>query len=129
MRTLNQNRLMKISIPISTSWLLGACMEYRGKQDLWIQKKPEILEVLSEQAVIQSVESSNRIEGVTIPLHRLRPLIIEKSKPIDRPEEELAGYKRAIDWISNCKYKVKITPAVIQKLHEFSQGELPQPRS
>lgn len=122
MRTLNQNRLMKITIPISTSWLLGACMEYRGKQDLWMQKKPEVLAVLREQAIIQSVESSNRIEGVTIPSHRLRPVILEKSRPKDRSEEELAGYKRALDWIANCRHTVKITPKVIQKLHEFSQG-------
>ncbi|MBF0452874.1 MAG: Fic family protein [Candidatus Magnetomorum sp.] len=121
MRTLNKNRLMKIKLPVSTSWLLGACMEYRGKQDLWIQQKPEVLEVLCEQAIIQSVESSNRIEGVTIPSNRLRPLILEKATPQDRPEEELAGYRRALDWIKTCRSDLKITPAVIQKLHEFSQ--------
>jgi hypothetical protein len=37
-------------------------MEARGKQELWIRQKPEVLEVLREQAIIQSAESSNRIE-------------------------------------------------------------------
>ena len=122
MKTLNLNRLAKISIPISTAWLLGTCMEYRGKQDLWIQQKPEVLNVLREQAIIQSVESSNRIEGVTIPSHRLRPVVLEKATPQDRSEEELAGYRRALDWIATRKHNLRITPVIIQKLHEFSQG-------
>jgi hypothetical protein len=52
--------LAKLTIPVGTGWLLGACMEARGKQDLWIGQKPEVLEVLREQAIIQSAESSNR---------------------------------------------------------------------
>jgi hypothetical protein len=35
-------------------------MEARGKQDLWMRQKPEVLEVLREQAIIQSTESSNQ---------------------------------------------------------------------
>ena len=53
------NRLSSLSIPVSTGWLLGACMEAKGKQDLWLQQKPEILKALREQAIIQSAESSN----------------------------------------------------------------------
>lgn len=74
MLSLTLKKLSEISIPVSTGWLLGSCMEARGKQDLWMRQKPEVLDVLREQAIIQSVESSNRIEGVTIPAHRLRPV-------------------------------------------------------
>ena len=116
------NRLSQLSIPVSTAWLMGTCMEFRGKQDLWIKHKPEVLDVLREKAIIQSVESSNRIEGVTIARHRLRPVVLEKARPKDRSEEELAGYKRAIDWIADLKYPVHLSPVIIQKLHEFSQG-------
>ena len=70
MLSLDQKKFADISIPVGTGWLLGACMEARGKQDLWIRQKPEVLDVLREQAIIQSVESSNRIEGVTIPADR-----------------------------------------------------------
>jgi len=97
-------------------------MEARGKQELWIRQKPEVLEVLREQAIIQSVESSNRLEGVTIPAQRLRPVVIEKTKPKDRSEEELAGYRQALDWIFSRQRKVSIIPKVIQQLHSFCQG-------
>jgi len=90
--SLDPKKLASSSIPIGTGWLLGSCMEARGKQDLWIRQKPELLQVLREQAIVQSVESSNRIEGVTIPAERLRPVVLGKAKPRDRSEEELVGY-------------------------------------
>ena len=122
MLTLENNKLSNISIPVSTAWLLGSCMEARGKQDLWIAQQPEVIEVLKEQAIIQSVESSNRIEGVIIKQERLRPIIIGKVKPRNRSEEELSGYKKALDWIYSRKREVILTPDVIKKLHELAQG-------
>ena len=122
MLSLDPKKLAELSIPVGTAWLLGSCMEARGKQDLWLRQKPEVLEVLREQAIIQSVESSNRIEGVTIPADRLRPVVLGKVKPRDRSEEELAGYRQAMDWIFSRKRKVSVIPAVIQRLHTFAQG-------
>ena len=122
MLSLDPIRLAEMSIPVGTGWLLGSCMEARGKQDLWLRQKPEVLEVLREQAIIQSVESSNRIEGVTIPADRLRLVVLGKAKPRDRSEEELAGYKQALDWVFSRKRQVSIIPKVIQRLHSLAQG-------
>ena len=122
MLTLDPSRLVDLPIPIGTGWLLGACMEARGKQDLWLRQKPEVLEVLREQAIIQSAESSNRIEGVTVEANRLRPLVIGRAKPRDRSEEELAGYRAALDWIFSRKNPVAVTPDVIRRLHALAQG-------
>lgn len=122
MLSLDPNKLAAASIPVSTGWLLGSCMEARGKQDLWVKQKPEVLEVLREQAIIQSVESSNRIEGVTVPADRLRPIVLGKVRPRDRSEEQLAGYRRALDWIFSRKRPVLITPAIVKRLHAFAQG-------
>jgi Fic family protein len=97
-------------------------MEARGKQDLWVKQKPEVLSALREQAMIQSAESSNRIEGVTVRLNRLRPLILGDAKPCDRSEEELAGYRRALDWNYSRKGTVSVTPEVIRRLHALAQG-------
>src|ERR1035437_8993448 len=122
MLTLDPSRLAKLTIPMGTGWLLGACMEARGKQDLWIRQKPQVLEVLREQAIIQSAESSNRIEGVTVAANRLRPLVIGRARPRDRSEEEVAGYRTALDWIFSRKNRVAITPDVIRRLRALSQG-------
>ncbi|MDA8137687.1 MAG: Fic family protein [Desulfobacteraceae bacterium] len=97
-------------------------MAARGLQELWTRQRPEILEALRQQAVVQSVESSNRIEGVTIATDRLKPVIIGKARPRDRSEEELAGYRKALDWIFSRKKGVAFSPEVVLKLHALAQG-------
>lgn len=47
--------------------LLGEIREFKGKQDLFKNQSPQTLKNLIEIATIQSVESSNRIEGITAP--------------------------------------------------------------
>lgn len=109
-------------LPAATAWLLAECMEYRGKQDLWVRRRPEVLRALREQAVVQSVESSNRIEGVTVAPERLRPLVLGRARPRDRPEEELAGYRRALEWILTRRSPVPIDARTVLHLHALAQG-------
>jgi Fic family protein len=115
-------RIRKTAIPMPTSWLIGECMEARGKQELFTRQTPEVLEALRQQAIIQSVESSNRIEGVTVAADRLKPIVIGNSRPRDRSEEELVGYRKALDWIFSHKTPVKIEPRLVRHLHELAQG-------
>ena len=61
-----------------TVQLLSTCRaigEFKGKQLLFAQQSPERLEQLRQVAVIQSTESSNRIEGVIAPLRRIEALV------------------------------------------------------
>lgn len=122
MSSFGEKRTSGIQIPLSTSWLLASCMEARGKQDLWTRQKPEVLKALSDQAIVQSVESSNRIEGVTVDANRLRPLVVGNARPQDRPEEEIAGYRKALDWIFTSKRPIAVSPATILKMHTLAQG-------
>lgn len=122
MFTFHPKRLESLTLPVSTGWLLAACMEAKGKQDLWMQQKPEVLDALREQAIIQSTESSNRIEGITIEAHRLKPIVLGRSKPRDRSETEIVGYKKALRWIFTRKTLPPIDAKIILRLHAFAQG-------
>lgn len=103
MLSLDPERLARAVLPVSTGWLLADCMEARGKQDLWTRQKPEVLRFLREQAIVQSAESSNRIEGVIVLPDRLRLLLLGKARPRDRSEEEVLGYRNAPNWIFSRK--------------------------
>ena len=116
--------LKDATIPVATSWLLATCMEARGKQELWTRRKPEVLLALREQAVVQSAESSNRIEGVTVAPERLRPIVLGKSRPRDRSEEEVVGYRRALNWIFTRKGSIPVEPRTVLHLHKLAQGGL-----
>ena len=124
MLSLDPKRLAEMAVPLGTGWLLAACMEARGRQDLWVRQRPEALRVLREQAIIRSVESSNRIEGVTVPAGRLRPVVLGQDAPRNRSEEELAGYRRALDWVFSRERRVAVVPALFRRLHALAQGSL-----
>jgi hypothetical protein len=70
--------------------------QYKGKQALFFKQMPEQLEVLRQAAVVQSTESSNRIEQVTAAPGRLLELMKDKTSPRDRSEQEIVGYRRAL---------------------------------
>jgi Fic family protein len=120
--TLSDGTFASTKLPVSTGWLLAECMEFRGRQEVWMGRSPELLKALGQQAMVQSVESSNRIEGVTIAAERLRPVVLGKARPKDRPEEELAGYRRALDWIFARRGRTPIDARTILYLHALCQA-------
>lgn len=76
MMTFRNHRLRDCAVPMSTNWLLNDLAEAKGKQALYTRQSPQLLRALREAALVQSVESSNRIEGVTVAADRLRPLVL-----------------------------------------------------
>jgi len=113
--------LANLRFPFDTVGLLTDVAEARGRQELYTRQEPQRLKALRETALIQSVESSNRIEGVTIAPDRLVPLVLENAKPRDRSEEETQGYGRALDWIHASAADLEITPDLLRRLHRLIQ--------
>lgn len=122
MSTLNKKYLSTVSLHPALVWSISTCSEAKGLQELWYRSRPELVAQLKESALIQSAESSNRLEGVEVEKKRLKPLLSGQSKPRDRSEEELYGYRRALDLIHT--NKLEITPATIKKIHKIAQGGL-----
>jgi Fic family protein len=115
------NHLGRLTLPVSSVWLVGDVAEAKGRQDLYLDKPPEILTSLRETSLVQSVESSNRIEGVTVAPERLRPLVLGNDRPRDRSEEEIQGYRRALELIHAEAKSLAITPELLQRLHATIQ--------
>ena len=101
--------------------------EYKGKQELFKEQAPQVLQTLRQAALIQSTESSNRIEGITVPLSRLKELVAEKTSPRDRSEQEIAGYRDVSNTIHTSYAHIPFTPGVVLQLHrdlyQFTVGE------
>jgi Fic family protein len=121
MRSFDPHKINTLTMPPALAWLLAQCTEARGKQDLWRQQKPEVLDALRELAIIQSAESSNRIEGVVVDAGRLEPLLVADEKPRDRPEEELVGYRNALKWVHD-HHPRTVTPELVCSLHRLAQA-------
>lgn len=94
--------------------------EYKGKQELFLRQKPIELNRLIEIAKVQSTESSNRIEGIVTTNPRLHQLMADKTKPRNRAEEEILGYRNVLALIHENYSFIPMTPNYILQLH----GEL-----
>jgi Fic family protein len=97
--------------------LLSAIHEYKGKQDLYVEARPDVLAPLLEVARIQSTGASNRIEGIYTSDERLRALIKEKANPRNRSEEEIAGYREVLRLIHEDYDHIPLSSNVILQLH------------
>ncbi len=97
-------------------------MEAKGRQELYEKQSPEVLRTLRELAIVESTESSNRIEGVTVDPGRLRPLVLGRARPRDRSEEEIVGYRNALSWIHTDPGAIAVTPDTIRRLHATAQA-------
>ncbi len=96
---------------------LTALGEARGRQELFIHQQPERLESLRQAAIIESAESSNRIEGITAPRARIEALILKPSAPRDRSEQEIAGYRDALSLIHDSHAHMPFSVNVLLQLH------------
>ncbi len=122
MMTFRNHRLRDFAVPMGTNWLLNDIAEAKGKQALYTHQSPQVLKALREMALVQSVESSNRIEGVTVAPGRLRPLVLGHASPQDRSEQDITGYRQALHLIHSEAAGLQITPDLLRRLHELSQG-------
>ena len=100
--------------------------EFKGKQALYREQAPQVLETLREAAVIQSTESSNRIEGVVAPPERIRQLVARRTEPRNRSEQEIAGYRNVLQTIHASYQHIPFKASVVLQLHRdlyhFSPG-------
>ncbi|HEX5718753.1 MAG TPA: hypothetical protein VF179_21510 [Thermoanaerobaculia bacterium] len=54
--------LHRQQLPLSSVWLMTDIAEAKGRQHLYLRQSPQAMASLREAALVQSVESSNRIE-------------------------------------------------------------------
>lgn len=97
MRTFNYLNLMELSLPVSIYHMIASIHEYKGKQELYVENYPDILEKMIDVAKIQSTKSSNAIEGIYTNDTRLKELMKKKVEPKNRNEEEISGYRHVLD--------------------------------
>ena len=112
------------SISTATSWFLADLGQALGKQELFTKQTPQRLRALREHALIESAVSSNRIEGVEIEPSRVATVVFGKRHLRDRDEEEVRGYRKALDLIHKQGSKPPISEQSICRLHAISRGNI-----
>ncbi len=108
-------------MPISHGLLstVRALGEFRGREGLYTRQSPEVLETLRRAAIVQSVESSNRIEGVTVAAGRIDPLVLKRAKPRDRSEQEISGYRDVLALIHAEPLRQRLSTGLVRGWHRM----------
>ena len=98
--------------------MLNVISEFKGKEEVYLDIKKDVLDTLIEAAKIQSIESSNKIEGIFTTNERLRELVIDNAKPKNRSEQEITGYKEVLKIIHSSYKSINISSNYILQLHK-----------
>jgi Fic family protein len=110
------DRIDKLLTPEVVSQLT-AIHEFRGEQTLFIEAHRDSLTELMEISKIQSTEASNKIEGIFTSDERLKKLVMDKTTPRNRNEQEIAGYRDVLNTIHENFDYIDVKPGNIQQLH------------
>jgi Fic family protein len=117
MKSFERKYIDGLKIPHRLITVIRQIGEFRGKQELFKKQSPETLENLRHVAIIQSTESSNRLEGITADIKRIKALIEKKTKPANRSEGEIAGYRDVLNTIHTNNKNIPFKDKVVLQFH------------
>ena len=115
MWSFRNNRLLE-PVDVTVANQMAALGRFQGRQELYQHQAPQVLNTLRDIAIIESTEASNRIEGITVPAHRLKALMADAT-PETRPEAEIAGYRDVLARIHTGQVGLPLTPESILAMH------------
>ncbi len=107
---------------LSTTRRLG---ESRGRQQLFVHQYPAQLERLRTHAMVESTESSSRIEGVVAGPGRVEDLVVHQTAPRDRSEQEIAGYRDVLQLIHESHADMPFNTNIVLQMHSVLNRYLP----
>lgn len=99
--------------------MLASLHEERARQGIYSEAKADkdVLSSLVDLAKIQSTKASNKIEGIFTSDKRLEAIVMEKSAPKNRAEEEISGYRDVLATIHENYEFIPPSPGVLLQLH------------
>jgi Fic family protein len=125
MKSLTALYLKNLSLSLDDAQTLKRLGEYKGKQDLFKEQTPQILETLKQTSIIESSESSNRLEGILASRDKIEALVNKKTTPQNRSEQEIAGYRDALDMIHESAAHMPFSTNIILQIHSVIYRYLP----
>jgi Fic family protein len=109
---------LKNQIPGNIIGLTGIIADLKSKEEYRKLQYTEAFESLRRKAVIESVKGSNAIEGIVTTDERIND-IVNGSVPLTHDEQEISGYKDALNIIHTDYKNMDIDEDVILMLHRL----------
>ena len=118
MRDFNYNLLKDKKWDLEIINYISTIENFKGRGEVFLAQKAHTLDNLVELAIIQSTESSNKIEGIRTTDSRIQDLLQKNIKPKNRDEEEILGYQDVLRTIHESYKYIPIGSDIILQLHK-----------
>lgn len=118
MRDFNYNLLKDKKWDLEIINYISTIEKFKGRGEVFLAQKAHTLDNLVELAIIQSTESSNKIEGIRTTDSRIQDLLQKNIKPKNRDEEEILGYQDVLRTIHESYKYIPISSDIILQLHK-----------
>ena len=119
MRRFEYGRIRSLSWDMDILSLIAGIYRANGKEEVLLSQSPAVLGSLIELAKVQSTEASNAIEGIVTTSARLRQLVADKTTPRNRDEQEIMGYRDALNIIHDSYDSISLSRNHILQLHKI----------
>ena len=105
-------------IPAKFVGIAGGIYSLQSAAEMRKQQYETIFTELRSIARVQSVKSSNAIEGIVTSDKRIAEIVNKSSAPLDHNEAEISGYRDALDMIHSGHQRLSFNEKDILMLHE-----------
>jgi len=119
MKHFDYSFLKSTSIPVNFLNMTNTIYMIKENAVARKQDYPDIFTSLKKIAVVQSVKSSNAIEGIVTTDKRIEEIVNNSSAPLNHSEQEIAGYRDALSLIHDNYNKLSIDEDTILELHRI----------
>ncbi len=119
MRIFDYSFLKDKPIPAQTVNLLTTVEKLTIDRRTLVDTYPKLFKELTKIAIVQSIISSNAIEGIVTTDERIKGLLNGSVSPINHNENEILGYKDVIDLIHNNYNEYSFTEEQIFSFHQL----------
>ncbi len=117
MHIFNYSFLHNYLIPTVFLNITAQIYTIREREENRKKNYPDIFTKLREIAVIQSVTASNAIEGIVSTDKRIAEIVNHNSAPLNHNEQEIAGYRDALNYIHTNYASLEINEKTVLYLH------------
>ena len=117
MRIIDYTFLKEDYLPPSLLVYTGGIESSAGVCRAGRQQYPQLFDELTKIARVQSVKGSNAIEGIVTTDDRIRSIVAGDTSPANHSEEEIAGYRDALDLIHSKQDSIPFDESMIKELH------------
>ena len=110
------------SLPANLLEIAGIIYDLRGKGEIRKMNNLHLFQELQHIARIDSIQSSNAIEGIVTTAERVKKLVNKQSEPFTHDEQEILGYRDALDEIYRHHEELEIAGDLLKHFHMLMLG-------